>query len=286
MSRIPFHKDRLSRIVIRALLIVQIAAMVAVLRLSLLDLSSLAVAISLLTLFLLIGVMLWLYVRYQTLPVVCERKTLEHLTLKFQNNLQEEERRITAAIRQRAQLIQSENDELRAALQMLQKKYVERSLAGASLQDAAFPGIGPELKERLAGYGIVSAAQVSSRIAHLPGFGMAKSLELLSWRSAIAATLESTKPMALPLEQSEAIRHKYRAQHNHINAIERNAIASKQVLEHELPSLRARLRQLTSITFRGYLMNSLASRGIVAALIAFVLIVTQIVSSLSAALAF
>ncbi len=286
MSRIPYHNDPVSRRVIRLLLVVQVAAMVTVLRLNLLGRFYPAAVISFLTLLVLIAAFLWLYARYWTLPVVREKRGLENLVFKFQNNLQEENRRIAAAIRQRAQLVQAEKDELQAALQMLQKKYIERSLASASLQEAAVPGVGPKLKERLAGYGIVSAAQVSNRIANLPGFGMAKCLTLLSWRSAVAATLESRKPMSLPLEQSEAIKHKYQAQHNHINAIERNAMASKQVLEHELPSLWARLRQLTSITFKGYLSNSLASRRVVAALIAFVLIVTQIVSSVSAALAF
>ena len=247
MSRIPFHNDRLSRIVMRSLLIVQIAAMGTVLRLSLLDLPSLAVAISILMLLVLITAILWLYVRYQTLPVVREKRGLENLVLKFQNNVQEENRRITSAIRQRAKLVQTENEELQTALKLLQKKYIERSLAHASLQEANVPGIGPQLKERLAGYGIVSAAQVSNRIAHLPGFGMTKSLALLSWRSSVTAMLESTKPIELPLEQSEAIKHKYQAQHNHNNAMERNAIASKQVLEHELPSLRARLLIVSSL---------------------------------------
>ena len=286
MSRIPYHNDPVSRTVMRLLLVVQVAAMITVLRFNLRGRFYPAVVISVLTLLVLITAFLWLYARYRSLAVVREKRGLENLVLKFQNNLQEENRRIAAAIRQRAQLVQAEKDELQAALQILQQKYLARSLASASLQEAAVPGVGPKLKERLAGYGIVSAAQVNNRIANLPGFGMAKCLTLLSWRSAVAATLESRKPMALPVEQSEAIKHKYQAQHNHINAIERNAIASKQVLEHELPSLWARLRQLTSITFKGYLRNSLASRRVVAALIVFVLIVTQIISSVNAALAF
>ena len=281
-SRISFHNDPLSRIVMRVLLMLQLAAMVIVLSLSLLDFFFLAVVISLLTLFVFIAVMLWLYVRYRHLPIVRQKRELERLVFKFQKNLQDERNNMQAAVTERSRLCQAEKDEIDTALKALQKNHLETGLVNASIKEADILGIGPKLKERLAGYGILNAAQVSNRIAQLPGFGVAKCHTLLGWRSAVVATLESTKPAALPNEQLETIKRNYEVLQDKNNAVEQKALASEELLEHELMSLKPRLRGLDSITFLGYLSHSLASRGIVAALIAFVLIVTQVVSSVSA----
>ena len=85
-----FQNDSVSRALVRVLLILQLSALVIVLVFSLLGLSLLAVVISLLTFLVLIGVILWLYIRYQTLPIVRQKKELEKLVLKFQKNLRGE----------------------------------------------------------------------------------------------------------------------------------------------------------------------------------------------------
>ena len=105
-------------------------------------------------------------------------------------------------------------------------------------------------------------------------------------RNSIENGLESTGPAAPPPGPLDAITQKYQALHDKNNAAERAAFSSQQILEYELMSLKPRLRQLARFTFPRYLSNSLASRGTVAAQIAFVLIVTQVVSSVSATLAF
>ena len=277
-----FQNDSVSRTLLRLLLILQLSALVIVLAFSLRGLSLLAVVISFLTFLLLVSVILWLYVRYQTLPIVRQKKELEKLVLKFQKNLRVEANTIQESGRERDRLLQAEKDELQAALRTLQRNYIQNGLANASVKDADITGIGPKLKERLVGYGIRSAAHVSNRIAQLPGFGETKFQALLMWRSSVIARLESTKPAALPPRQIDMISQNYQVLHDKNNAAERDAITSQQILEHELMSLKPRLRQFSVVTFRGYLSNSLASRGIVAALIAFLLIVTQVVSSVSA----
>lgn len=282
MPDFTFQNDPYSRAAMRSLLVLQPAAMVVVLGLSRNDLFFLAVAISFLSLFVLFGAILWLYLRYRELPIVRQKKELERLVLKFQKNLQADSKTIQACIKERDQLFRAEKEEIQAALRTLQKNYIENGLAAASLKEATITGIGPKLKERLAGHGILSAAHVDHKSIELPSFGETKRQVLLNWRSSVLVGLESTKPAALSSKQLELIKQNYQVLHDKNNAAERKAINSQQILEYELISLKPQLRQFVSITFLGYLSHSLASRGIVAALIALVLIVTQVVSSVSA----
>ena len=256
-SRISYYNDRVSRMVMRGLLLLQLGAMVVVLGFCLLDRFVLALKVSLLTLCLLLAVIAWLYARYRALTIVCEKKILTRLVLKFEDHLQAEQLRIYTAIRERTRLVQAEKEEIQAALSTLQKNHIRNGLKSASIDQAAIPGIGPRLTQRLAGYGITSAADVSNRIAQLPGFGVEKCHALLGWRSSVLANLERTKPSALPPEELEAIQQKYQALQDKNNAAERKAITSQQLLEHELMSLKPRLRALASITFPGYLSKSL-----------------------------
>jgi hypothetical protein len=282
MTGPTFQRDGFSRAAMRVLLLLQVVAMITVFALILLDLSFLAFLISFVTLFAFGAIIVWLYARYQARPIVREKRELERLVLKFQKNLRTERNRIQAAISERARLAQAAKSEIQSALSTLQRNYIETGLAAASLDQAAIPGVGPKLKERLSGYGVVSAAQVSDRIAQLSGFGEAKSQALLHWRSAVLAHLESTKPITLPPEPLDAIKQKYGALQDKNNGAERKARSSQQILEHELASLKPRVQQLASITFPAYLSNSLASRAVVAGLLAFLLIIAQVISSVSA----
>ena len=282
MSEFSFEADPLSWKVTRFFLLLQMAGLVIVVGLCLLDLSFLALTISLLTLFAFVGILLWLYSRYRELPLVREKRQLERLQKKFRNAIQADNQTLQATTRQRDVLLQTEKAEIENALQTLQKNHTENGLAAAQVQDATIPGIGPRLKERLAGYGVLNAAQVTQRISQFPGFGEAKYQALMNWRASILTRLESTRPHVLPHEQLEAINQKYQALQDQIDAAESKARASKQILEHELTSFEPRIRKLAPLTFPNYLSQSLASRGIVAALLALLLIVTQVVSSVSA----
>src|SRR6185503_16499115 len=56
----------------------------------------------------------------------------------------------------------------------------------------------------------------------------------------------------------------------------------RQMLEYEVLSFRERLGQLAPFTFPRYLSKALASRSMLAAALAMVLVLTQVVSSVSA----
>jgi hypothetical protein len=282
MFNVSFVDDPLSRKVIRFLLLLQIAAMVIVVGLSLAHLFFLAFAISALTLLVLIVTLLWLYARFRELPVVREKRELERLVLKFQKGVHTEEQNIQAAVRERARLFQAEKEEISTALRTLQKNHIQNGLRMASILETSISGVGPKLKERLAGHDILSAADITEKITALPSIGEEEGQALLDWRRSVLEQLESTQPRGLPQKPLEAIQQKFQARQGQNSATDRNTRISQQMLEYELISFRERLRQLAPFTFPRYLSRSLASRGIVAAPLAFALIMTQVVSSVSA----
>ena len=282
VSNISFVDDVFSRRVIRFLLVLEIAAMIVVVALSFNHLFFPALIISFLTLLLFAATLHWLYTRYQGLPVIREKRQLERLSLKFQKRIQMEEKNIQAVIKGRADLFQAEKEENNTALRTLQKDHIENGLTAASLQDAAIEGIGEKFKERLAEYNIRSAGDITEQVSEVPGFGGTKHQALINWRRSMLQDLESTKPGSLPEQQSEAIQARYRALQDQNNATYRKALASKQMLEYELISFHERLEQLAPFTFPRYLSRALASRGMVAVPLALILVLTQVVSSVSA----
>lgn len=282
MSNITFMEDPSSRKVTRFLFLLQIIGMGIVLVLSLRHLVFLAIALSVLTLIIFIIILLWLYARFRELPVMREKRELERLVLKFQKGVHTEEQYIQAAVRERARLLQAEKEEISTALGTLQKNHIQNGLRMTSIQETSISGVGPTAKERLAGYDILSAADITDKITALPGIGEEERRALIDWRRSVLDTLESTQPSVLPQKQLTAIQQKVQALHGQNNATDRKARASQQMLQYELLSFRERLRQLAPFTFPRYLSRSLASRGIVAAPLAMALIMTQVVSSVSA----
>lgn len=243
---------------------------------------SLALGISFMTFFVFIGVFSWLYLRYQRMPVVREKRDLQQQALRLQNGIHSEEEVIRAAKKRRESLPQAEQNEIRTTLLILQEDYVQRGLASAYIKDSVIPGVGPKLKQRLAEHRIVSAIQVNDGISQVPGLGESKRAALVSWRSSVQAELASAMPSNLSRVQLERIRQRYLALQNEDAVNERRAKDNRKKLEDDLHSLRPRLKQLASISFVAYLGKSLASRGYVAILLAFLLIITQTVSGISA----
>ena len=281
-SNVSFVDDPLARKVTRPLLVLQVVAMVVVVGLSFAHLFLAAFLLSVLTLLLLSGALLWLYARYRELPVIREKRELERLVFRFQKGVHTEGMNIQAAVRERVRLFQAEKEEIKAALGALQKSHIDNGLRMASIQEIAISGVGSQLKERLAGNDILSAADINETIAQLPGIGQEERQALLAWQRSVQETLKSIQPSALPQKQLEAIQQRFQALQGQNNASDRKAHASQQMLEYELISFRERLQQLAPFTFPRYLSRSLASRGGVAAPLAFALILTQVVSSVSA----
>ena len=283
MTDVIFKDDPSSRKVMRSLLLLQITAMMIVIGLILFESYSLALTISLLTFIVFIASVLWLYLRYQKIPLVREKADVQQRLLTAQNKIRTEVNNIQSARRKRESLYQAEKDEMSATLKKSQEDYIANGLASSSLKHAAITGVGPKLKERLAVYGVVSAATIGNNLSRIPGFGQAKRQALITWRSAVMAKLDSTKPISLTNEQFEYITQTYQALRQLNDTTEKNAQEAKRAAEYELNSLAPRLKQLAPITFVAYASRSLASRGMAAALIAVVLIVAQLVSSVGAA---
>ena len=240
-----------------------------------------ALVISCLTLLVLVFTLFWLYARYRRLPVIREKRDLERWSLKFRKRIKMEERNIQAAIQERAELLQAEKQERHHALEALQTKHIRNGLMSASVQEVQ--GIEPALKARLIDRYVCSAADITERISEVPGLAAGERQTLIEWRRGLLTLLERTQPGSLPEKQSEAIQRKYQSLLEKNKAAQHQAFASKQMLEYELISFRERLGQLASFTFLHYLSRSLASRGMVAASLLSMLVLTQTVSSVSAA---
>ncbi len=283
MQNITFDNDHFSCKVTKYFIFLQIGAMLFVLVLIVLRLYSLALMISFITLLTFVGIVMWLYLRFQQIPAVKEKRNLLQRTFQLQKSISEEEITIRAAKQKRESLFQAEQKEFDNALLVLQQNYIQKGLSSSYIKDAAISGVGPKLKERLALSGIVTAAHVSgSRIAQIPGFGDAKRSAVIGWQSAVYGQLDRTKPVKLPDEQLRNIKQKHQAFQNQNDANQRKAENNCQKLTDDLHSLQPRLKQLAPVTFTAYLGKSVASKGYIAVLIAFVPVVAQIISGVSA----
>ena len=282
MQKITFETNHFTRKVMRYFFLLQILAMMLVFALIVFHIYFLALSISLITFLIFIGVILWLYSSYQRVPLVKEKLDLQQKASLLQKNIHHEASVIRATNQKRENLFQNEKKEKETTLLNLQRDYIQKGLSDSKIKDAVISGVGPKLKERLATYRVITAADVTNKISQIPGFGEAKLLALVGWRSVLNARLDKTKPAELSKEQLEGIKQKYQVLQEQNDINEKKARDNHQQLETNLHSIQSRLKQLASITFKAYLGNSLSSQEYVAAFIALILIATQTVSGLSA----
>jgi len=284
MADVRFKDDPSARKGMRFLLYLQVMAMLTVIGLILFGSYSPALVISFLTLIVFVATIVWLYLRYQKIPIVREKADVQKRLLNVQNRIRKEVDLIQAARKKRESLYREEQAEVNETLKKAQATHIEKGLAGSALKHANIPGVGPKLKERLAGYGVVSAAQVGRNLSRIPGLGADKQQALMEWRSEVLARLDELKPISLSNEQCEYIMNTYQALRKLNDAAEKTAQDNKRAAEYDLNSLAPRLKQLAPITFVNYASGSLASRSRAATLIAVILIVAQLVSSVGALL--
>ena len=282
MSKASFQENPRIRTALRYFLVLQIGSAVIVFLLILLKLQSLAFLLSLATFAVFIVALVLLCLSYSNHPIVQQKRALIQQIGTLQAGILSERMAIQTAEKTRGELTQAKRNEIQHTLESLQKSHIQRGLETSYLKDAAIPGIGPKLKEKLAAHGIVSAAQVSGRVSEMPGFGQAKQQALTGWKALVHVKLDSTKPTELPSEDSEVIENKYKARHATNDEVERSAQTTKQTLENDLTPLLPTLESLSSITFLSFLNKSLASQGLVAGFIGVVLILSQGFSGVSA----
>jgi hypothetical protein len=103
--------------------------------------------------------------------------------------------------------------ELRTALKEYQDQIVNGHLQRIRLSEASVPGIGPQLKQRLAAAGFVSAGDIGTRHGSVPGIGAKKWAELHAWRHQLEGPIRTREaPKSLLPHKSASIEQRYEAQ--------------------------------------------------------------------------
>src|SRR5215216_5974472 len=128
LSRNTFNDDVFSRRAIRFLLFLHMSALTSVLVFNSGVQGPLALGISILSLFIVVVALIWLYIRYQNLPVVREKSVLEERIARFQSSIQTEANIIAEATKKREELLRAEKHEIDTALSNVQDAYIEYGL--------------------------------------------------------------------------------------------------------------------------------------------------------------
>lgn len=124
----------------------------------------------------------------------------------------------------------------------IQEQSIREGMEKTYLVDAAIPGLGPKLKQRLETRGVIAARDVSpTKISGLPGFGEAKLQALLTWRSQVEAQLIANKPMLLPRSIAAGIREKHDLR---ISQLDQLQSQESEKLSKDLDAILAESRQL------------------------------------------
>jgi hypothetical protein len=134
-----------------------------------------------------------------------ERQELARLDL-------ESRARPKALASQIRQIIDRRDRELEVALMDYQDQIVNTQLLKIRISDARIPGIGPQVKQRLAALGFVSAGDIGMRSPDVPGIGE-KWAALFAWRLQLERPIRARDaPTSLPPNKSHTIEQRYDAQ--------------------------------------------------------------------------
>ena len=270
------YNDELARKVVRFILIFQVSALFIGLIFTFTRLNALALFLAFVTLVLMLGALFWAFIRYQTYPIVQEKKRLKKKAIDLQAQIAMNTGHIQRARQKREELQREEQAGMQVALMSSQNEYIRSGMNAARIEDSDIPGIGHGLKQKLALHGFTSAASITSHVTSVEGFGPAKSQAVIDWRNRVHVGLNSAKPTAVTPEQIKIIREKYDALHVSNTEAESKHLEHKGILEKTLGEIQPRIQELAPISFRRYLRKVLATRGIAAGLIAAVLIGTQV----------
>lgn len=146
-------------------------------------------------------------------------------------------------------LWQEQREEIERAVRDIQCRFVDGELAGYSLSGARIPGIGPQLKSRLAADGIRTARDIvdihviriprgrqANDIAHvevagrgrirIEALGLTKAQGLWEWRQSVESAARTRMPRSLPAGQVARISSPYRARRQHLDDQRLDALQS------------------------------------------------------------
>ena len=259
--KLNFEPDPYSRKATRYFLWLQFGAIIALPGLLALQLHSLVLGGLFLTVVTSSTFVLWLRWRYQVIPLVMEKRELQQQVIRLQEKIKMVETSLTEAKQRREHLLRKEQLGLEATLLNQQIYHIQKGLSSYLIKDESISGVGLELKELLAGAGIMTGLDVSDEtISQIQGFDAAKREVLMNWRSLLHAQLDATKPGKLPDYQLEYIQKKFNRLHARNDEKEQAITNIQQQLTGELDFIQQRLDQLTTITFWSYLSHTLSLR--------------------------
>jgi micrococcal nuclease len=187
---------------------------------------------------------LFLALRYRSIPIVQEKNTREEQLSAIRKQMKDAENEIKKAEKNRARIEKQkesrlaqrrtkhgrlrkdlasqrekikrqERDELTAELKKHQEQYFIEGLKTRTIQGTNIYGVGTKMKQRLEAHGVYRASDVSAeRVSSIPGFGETKTLAVIEWRRQVERDLEDSLPTQLPADFEESIRRKYGDQYD------------------------------------------------------------------------
>ena len=270
------NNDVLTRRVTRFLLIFQASALFIDLILIIAHLSSIALFLTFISLILILGAIVWFYIRYRSYSIIQERIKINQLAKSLQAQILAHTTNIQLTHENRERIQEAERTELSTALVNLQNKYIQSGMASTLIAGADIPGIGPGLKQRLSAHGITSAASITPNVTNVEGFGPAKTQEILDWQRAVSVHFIRTKPTDLPFLVTDEIKKKFQIHHANNDAEEHKAQETKSRLEKARDEIQPRINQLAPFTFMSFLRHGLAAQGIMAAIFGTFLITSHL----------
>jgi hypothetical protein len=259
--------DALARKVTRALLIFQVAAVLAGIILIGQQLSSIAIWIAFVSLAVLAGALLWFYIRHRSYPDVQEKLKLKRQDKGLQAQILAASANIQLARQNREKIENAELAERAQALQDVQNGYIECGMVNTQVAQAYIPGLGPERRQQLAAQGYTTAKNTTWNVINVEGFSPEETQAILNWRNNVFINFVETKPAELPPEKLDEIKEKYQVQLAGNAAEQQKMEEDRKSLEEARKELQPRLDQLVPAPFKSFLQSSLATRGIAAGVI-------------------
>ncbi len=147
--------------------------------------------------------------------------------------------KVNSLASQLQQISARRDGELRIALKEYQDQIVNGHLQRIRLSGANVPGIGPQLTQRLAAAGFVSAGDIGTRSSNVPGIGQKKWAALYAWRQQLEGPIRAREaPKSLPPHKSAGIEQRYEAQ---IRQLQQNLNQEQTRLASAQQNVRTRI---------------------------------------------
>ncbi len=204
-----------------------------------------------------LGVGLFQFIRYGSLPEVKNKRTYLSEKTKLKNKVTKTKMELGKVEQALATNQTKENQEIERSLQKIHEEYFENGLRAAKIESGNIPGVGPKLKEKLKYNRIVSAADIGTHIGNLEGFGSAKAQALMRWKQYILAQLGTTKPQQIPDTQLIEIQQKYNRQRDNLVKTRESHQVQQTELDLELGTINRNLSHYKDINFISYLGTNL-----------------------------